>query len=155
MVIYGHCHNLFSLFLSDHIGIQLFLNHMRRRYILHGKLRLRLLTLFKLLLFGDLSLWRHLGQIIKVQIHIGHIGNLRKIHPVFHHRIKSLLHTVMAQVHASRHGNHGARFTLRPAAHIADLFISLILPVLSFGPGNVIFLYLFLFQCKSPLSGAI
>jgi len=74
MVIYSHCHHLLGFFLTDNIFIQLCLDDMGRRYVLHGQDRLFLGFFLDFLLFGNFHCGRCHIQIIEVHVHVGHIG---------------------------------------------------------------------------------
>ena len=134
MIVHCHRHNLLGLLLSDNILVQSGLDHMGSRYILHGQGRLLLRLLFDLLLLWYLHGRRSHIKVTKIHVHVRHIGQLGKIHSPLHDGIKCFLHTIVAQIHIARHGDHGAGLALRPAAHIADLLISFILFVLAVRP---------------------
>ena len=126
---------------------------MGRGYVLHGKDRLFLGLFLDLLFLWDLHRGRGYVQVIKVHIHIRHVGKLGKIHASLCHRIKSFLHAIMTQVHSPGHGYHGTGLALRPAAHIADLLIFVIFLIIFFILTGWfhIFGIVFVVQVSSPL----
>jgi len=127
MIINRYRHDLFRLVLSDYILIQLGLNLMGGRNVLHRQsLCLPCFFLYLLLLRNFHTFRRNRHEIIEIQIHIRHILDFRKINPVVLKGIKCLLHTVAAYAHIPRHGNHWARLAFRTAAHIADLFVAIL-----------------------------
>ena len=120
---YRYC--LLRFLLTHNILIQHGLNLMRRRYILHRKLRCFLFTLLFLYALTLRNLHSHrteLAQIhhLDIERHPAHIeaGNIRILE-----RIHRLLHTLTADVDSARHLNDRSALALRAAADIAQTLI--------------------------------
>ena len=80
---------------------------------------------------GVLGLLRSISASHRIQIHIfQHFrrdpGHLCPVHTASHHHVKRSLHAVPAHVQSARQCDHLSRLVLRPSAHAADFFISVI-----------------------------
>ena len=127
MVVDCHWNCPFRPLLPDHIRIQLRLDLVRCRNILH---RQKFLRVFCLALFLDLIfLWNlcirhlHARKIIEIHVHKRHILKLGKVHARLGNRVKCFLHTLMAEIHPARHRDHLSRLALRAAADVADFLV--------------------------------
>ena len=80
---------------------------------------------------GVLGLLRFISASHRIQIYIfQHFrrdpGHLRPVHSASHHHVKGSLHTVRAHIQSARQCDHLSSLALRPSAHAADFFISVI-----------------------------
>ena len=83
------------------------------------------------LFFAVTGMSDHIFSFFRIQIHI--FQHLRRkprhlcpVHTASHHHVKRSLHAVPAHVQSARQCDHLSRLVLRPSAHAADFFISVI-----------------------------